>query len=173
MAGYFVEQFAEHHREARERFDCGIEVLNRYLRQQATQDIKNRVAATFVLMDDERTGILGYYYSLSATSIRLCDIPHDVAKKLPKYPHLPATLLGRLAVDRRHRRRGLGEHLLLDALDRSLQGAKTIGSMAVVVDAKDENARRFYLRYDFIQFPEFLCRLFLPMKTVERLVRVT
>ena len=79
-------------------FCCGIEVLDCYLKTQASQDVRKHVAAAFVLVDrEERQKVLGFY-TLSATSIRLTDLPPQIVKKLPKYPNLPATLLGRLAV---------------------------------------------------------------------------
>lgn len=154
----------------RERFDCGSEVLNRYLQRQASQDMKRKAAAVFVLVDAAGASILGYY-ALSSFTIETCRIPPEVAARLPRYPHLPATLIGRLAVDRRNQGRRLGEYLLMDALRRSLENTATVGSIAIVVDAKDENARNFYRRYDFISLPDQSDRLFLPMGAVEQLFR--
>jgi len=85
---------------------------------------------------------------------------------------VPATLLARLAVDKNHRGKGIGEFLLVDALYRSLTHSREIGSVAVVVDAKDDGARNFYRRYGFIQFHDQPYRLFIPMGTIEKLHKV-
>ena len=163
---YSIEPLDSAHDRA--AFSCGIEALDRYLRYQAGQDVRRRVAATFVLEGRNSQEVVGYY-TLSAASIHTGDLPDEIAKKLPKYPALPATLVGRLAVDQRYRGQGLGEFLLMDALYRSLENTKVVASVAVVVDAKDQVARNFYVRYGFIQFPESSNRLFLPMKTIAQL----
>jgi GNAT superfamily N-acetyltransferase len=123
----------------RTAFHCGAEALDRYLKQQARQDADKRVAAPFVAVRLPDTVVLGYY-TLSASVLTLTDLPDELARKLPRYPQLPVTLLGRLAVDQSTKGQGLGEHLLLDALRRSLAHADQIAAMAVVVDAKDEAA---------------------------------
>ena len=107
-------------------------------------------------------------YTLSATSILLADLPDETARKLPKYPHVPATLLGRLAIDSRCQGRGYGELMLLDALRRAraLLATSSVASYAVVVDAINERARSFYEHYEFCSFPDRKLRLFLPMKTI-------
>ena len=94
----------------RTAFHCGIEELDDYFHRRAGQDLKRKVAAPFVMVDDEGT-VVGYY-TLSAFSVLLRDLPDASAKKLPKYPQLPATLLERLAVSVKHRGRKLGQRLL-------------------------------------------------------------
>ena len=121
-----------------------------------------------MLRKENSKAIVGYY-TLSATGIRLGQLPPAVVQRLPAYPVVPATLLGRLAVDQRLRGTGLGEHLLLDSLHRSWIASDNIASFAVVVDAKDDAARAFYLRYDFIPFQADIQRLYLPMQTVASL----
>lgn len=143
-------------------------MLDRYLRQQASQDLARRAAAVFVLTERPAPAVLGYY-TLSATSILLAELPEAIAKRLPRYPHVPATLLGRLAVDAKARGRGYGEQLLMDALRNSLSASRTVASTAVVVDAKDAAARQFYERYQFILLPESEHRLFLPMRVIATL----
>lgn len=152
----------------RKAFACGIEALDRYIREQARQDARRRVAAPFVLCEGESHAVLGYY-TLSALSIDVGNWPEEVARKLPRYPVVPATLLGRLAVDRRLHGQGMGEYLLMDALRRALEASHEVASVAVVVDAKNEAALAFYRRYDFIPFPDVPNRLFLPMGTIEPL----
>jgi len=152
----------------RSGFFCGVEPLDRYLREQAGQDARKRVAAPFVLCKGKSNAVLGYY-TLSALSIDVGTWPEDVARKLPRYPVVPVTLLGRLAVDRALRGTGMGVHLLMDALRRALIASRQVAAVAVLVDAKDDNAVAFYHRYEFIQFADQPNRLFLPMETIERL----
>jgi ribosomal protein S18 acetylase RimI-like enzyme len=166
VSGLVIEPFGAAHDRA--AFSCGVEPLDRYLHQQAGQDVRRNVAAVFVTHEPDLSSIAGYY-TLSATSIELTDLPMQVVKRLPRYPVLPAILLGRLAVDRRYRKRGVGELLLLSALRRSFNVHIEIGTIAVVVDAKDNQAQAFYERYGFVRFREQERRLFLPMKTIEQL----
>jgi predicted GNAT family N-acyltransferase len=139
--------------------------LDRYLQQQARQDAEKRVAAPFVLVEPPATKVLGYY-TLSASVITADALPVELAKKLPRYPQLPVSLLGRLAVDQTQKGKGLGEFLLMDALHRCLDAAAEIAAMAVIVDAKDDGAAAFYARYGFLPLQQQPSRLFLPMKTV-------
>ena len=119
-------------------------------------------------VDPPEARVLGYY-TLSASVVPLADMPDEQARKLPRYPQLPVTLLGRLAIDRATQGKGLGEHLLLDALNRSLAHADRIAAMAVVVDAKDDGAARFYGHYGFTPLQAQPRRLFVPMTTVAKL----
>jgi len=150
----------------RTAFDCGIDALNRYIREHAGQDSAKKIAATFVLTGNRPSAISGYY-SLSSTSINVGELPETAAKKLPRYPLMPATFIGRLAVDRNYRGKGCGELLLADALKRSLVSTRQIGSVAVVVDAIDDRAKGFYGHFQFVPLEGFSHRLFLPMKAIE------
>jgi predicted GNAT family N-acyltransferase len=158
---YFIEPLGKHHDRA--SFSCGVESLDRYFKQQAGQDARKRVAAPFVLVEKNSSKVVGYY-TLCATSIKIDELPIEIAKKLPKYSDVPATLLGRLAVEQNFRNKGLGETLVMDALYRSL--LSEIATMAVVVSSKDDKARSFYEHYNFIRFPDYPLRLFLPMTTI-------
>lgn len=162
---YRIESLSVKHDRA--AFSCGVEALDRYLEKQAGQDVSRRVAAVFVITPDGTT--IAGFYTLSAHLVNLADLPERVAKKLPRYPNVPATLLGRLAVSENFRGQGIGELLLLDALQRALGNTREVASAVVVVDAKDERARGFYLRHDFIPLPTQPNRLFHPMKTIEKL----
>lgn len=162
---YIVPLEKRHERGA---FDCGNGELNRYLKQQARQDAEKFAAAPFVLLDAEAPIVRGFY-TLSASLIPLQEIPVELIRKLPRYDTLPVTLLGRLARDKSIPDRGLGEFLLMDALHRSYYQARTIGAMAVVVDAKDEAAERFYQHFNFLPFQQTPRRLFLPMETIAKL----
>jgi GNAT superfamily N-acetyltransferase len=153
---------AQHDRSG---FASGAEPLDRYLRTQAGQDARKNLAAPFVLVLPD--GATAGYYTLSSTSVLLAALPAQTVRKLPRYPLVPATLLGRLAVDRRHQGKGYGRFLLADALYRSARSE--IASFAVIVDAKDEAARRFYERESFLPFPEQPMKLFRPMADIRRL----
>jgi GNAT superfamily N-acetyltransferase len=103
--------------------------------------------------------------------VQLDDIPTEVARKLPRYPVVPATLLGRLAVGSAFRGQGLGATLLMDALYRALLHSREMASAGVVADAKDTAALSFYQKDGFLELPKVQRRLFLPMGTVEELFR--
>jgi predicted GNAT family N-acyltransferase len=156
----------KHNRAA---FSCGVEALDSYLHEQPVQDARKRAAVPFVATSDGQT-ITGYY-TLSQYAIGLDAIPDEVAKRLPKYPMVSATLLGRLAVSTEFRGQGVGETLLMDALYRSLDSSKQADSAGVIVDAKDESTTAFYSKYGFVELPKVVRRLFLPMGTVEQLFR--
>jgi GNAT superfamily N-acetyltransferase len=162
--GFRIEPLGpEHERRA---FSCGVPDLDAYLRERAGQDVRRHLATTFVLLESG-PAVLGFY-TLSQQIISLDDLPPAAARKLPRYPLLPATLIGRLAVHIQRRGQGLGSLLLMDALHRSWRAAKTVASYAVRVDATDEEAREFYLRCDFIAFPNERLKLFFPMADLDR-----
>lgn len=160
---YRIEQLGSSHDRA--SFSCGAPELDRYLRQQAGQDLKRSLAAVFVLTPDGKT--VAGFYTLSAHSILASELPPDLARTLPRFP-LPATLLGRMAVAHSLQGLGLGEFLLMSALDRAWVSSKRVASWAVIVDAK-AGARDFYLKHDFTPLPTQPDRLFLPMQTIEKM----
>jgi len=123
-------------RHDRSSFSCGVVALDAYLQRQAAQDMEKHAAVAYVGVL-EPPAIAGFY-TLSQFSIDFVKLPDSLAKRLPRYPVLPATLLGRLAVAGALRGRGLGETLLMDALLRSLTHSAQIASVGVIVDAKDE-----------------------------------
>ncbi len=146
-------------------FLSGVEPLDRYFRTQAGQDYRKMMAAPFVLVLSD--GELAGYYTLSSTAVHLPELPEAIVRKIPRYPVIPATLLGRLAVDQRYRGRGYGRFLLADALFRAVRSE--IASFAVIVDAKDESAKRFYERESFLPLPNQPMKLFRPMADIEKL----
>ena len=160
-----VEPLGPHHDRA--SFSCGEPSLDTYIRRQASQDARRRVARVFVAPGGAPGQIAGYY-TLSAANFEKDDLPEELARRLPHYP-VPAAVVGRLAVDLRNQGRGLGEALLLDAIHRVVRAADTIGVYAVVVDALHDRASAFYERYGFTPFPSEPRRLFLPLRTFERL----
>ena len=165
--GYRVEPLGSAH--DRTAFHSGVPELDRYLHHQATQDAKRKVAAPFVMVDG--TGAISGYYTLSAYVIQLAELPEALARKMPRYPLPPATMLGRLAIDSSCRGRHLGQLLLMDALNRSWRNTAEVASVGVVVEALDEVARKFYLHHEFIQLADHEDRLFLGMTAIEKAFR--
>ena len=127
-------------------FDCGTPALNRYLREQVSQDIRRRIAACYVALTDA-SRIAGYY-TLSTASVPLLDLPDALRRKLPRYGAVPAIRLGRLAVDAEFKGQGLGAVLLVHALRRAANA--DIPAAVLVVDAKDDSAKAFYRHHGFI-----------------------
>lgn len=142
-------------------FDSGSGPLDRYLREQVTQDVRRRVTGCFVALADGRR--IAGYYTLASASLMLADLPASTAKKLPRYPTVPTVRMGRLAVDQAFRGQGLGAALLADALDRATRSE--IIAHALMVDAKDAPAAAFYRRHGFIALPDSASTLFLPLAT--------
>ena len=151
----------------RKQFSCGTPALDNYFQSQVSQDVKRRVASCFVALtaDDSVAG----FYTLAATSVVLTDLPASNAKKLPRYPLVPAVRMGRLAVSSAHQGLGLGAALLANALQRA--ASADIAAYALVVDAKDGQAARFYAHHGFISLPDAALTLFLPLDSVATLVK--
>jgi len=134
---YRIEPLAAHDRHG---FASGSEALDRYFRELVTQDIRRRIAKCFVAVDENE--IVAGYYTICATSVGLGELPPARAKKLPRYPAIPAVLLGRLAVSSKHQGKQLGAVLVVDACERAARS--DIAALLMLVDAKDEAAARFY-----------------------------
>ena len=164
---FSVDALARHH--DRSRFRCGSDALDRYIREQASQDARRNVSRVFVAIPDNIQEVAAFY-TLSAGSVERESLPEGLMKRLPRYP-VPVALLGRLAVDRRWRGQGLGSAMLIDAIHRVRLASDTLGVYAIVVDAKDEVAYAFYKRFDFVEIPDSAMRLFLPMPTIDRLLK--
>jgi ribosomal protein S18 acetylase RimI-like enzyme len=145
----------------RAMFNSGSEPLDRYLREQVTQDVRRRVAACFMALSDGQR--IAGYYTLASASMLLADLPATTAKKLPRYPTVPTVRMGRLAVDQAFKGQGLGGALLADALDRAARSE--IAAYALMVDAKDDAAAAFYRHHGFIALPDSPLTLFLPLAT--------
>jgi predicted GNAT family N-acyltransferase len=162
---FSIELLASHHNRA--AFSCGNEQLDRYLHSVANQDKKKNIAIPYVIFDRDRQRIIGYY-TLSMSGIDLAQLPEQIAKKLPKYPIVGVTLIGRLAVSNEYKGYGWGKLLIMDALHRSLAASKATASFAVVVDAVDDEAVRFYQRFDFQPFPDSPTKLFRTITNIDR-----
>lgn len=145
----------------RTTFSCGSDPLDRYFQQQVMQEIRRRVTACFVALTSDQ--IIAGYYTIAATSVPLLGLPPSTAKKLPRYPLVPAVRMGRLAVDQKFKGQGLGGALLADALNRAF--VSDIAAYAMLVDAKDAEAAAFYQYHGFITLPDSPLSLFLPLAT--------
>jgi GNAT superfamily N-acetyltransferase len=154
----------------RASFSCGVDSLDDYIKTRASQELKKRVSTPYVLTDSPERQVLGYY-CLSSYSIAMAEIDASISKKLPRYPLLPAIMLGRLAVDSGYQGKGYGDLLVADACKRSLGLSKQLASFAVVVDAIDLKVASFYQRHGFIGFPDNPLKLYLPVETIEESIR--
>jgi predicted N-acetyltransferase YhbS len=143
-------------------FSCGTPALDRYFHEHVTQDIRRRVTGCFVALTDENE--IGGYYTLAAASVPLTDLPEAQRKRLPRYPSVPAVMMGRLAVDVRFARNGLGGALLFDALIRARDSE--IKAFAMLVDAIDTTAAQFYAHHGFVALPDEDRRMVLPLGRV-------
>lgn len=161
--GFRIEALSPRHN--REGFSSGVDALDSYLLKQVGQDIRRRVTSCFVLITDAEN--IAGYYTIAATSIILIDLPEPMQRKLPHYPAVPATLMGRLAVDHRYRGRGFGTLLLFDAFSRTLRSE--IASFAFIVDAKNERAESFYEQYGFLRLQRSDRRFFLTLSEIANL----
>lgn len=151
----------------RSGFSSGVEPLDRYLRELATQDVKRHVSNCFVALND--AGTIAGYYTFAATSLPLTELSADETRRLPRYALLPAGLIGRLAVDRRFQRLRLGGALIMDAAARAARGDSAI--FALVVDAKDDAAVAFYEHHQFRRFTNRPQSSFLPIATALQALR--
>jgi GNAT superfamily N-acetyltransferase len=161
------EILQRHHN--RGAFSCGVESLDRYIQTQARQEAQRNVASVYVLLDIEADRIVGYY-TLSAAAIDTSHLPEDVVRRFPRYEYLPATLLGRLAVDREYRSMQFGGFLMFNALRRAYEHREHIASMAVIVDAINEDAATFYERFGFQRATNNRLALFLTMASIADVV---
>lgn len=160
---FVIEPLSSQHE--RTAFSCGTEALDGYLHAQANQDIRRHISNCFVAVP-EGTNIVAGYYTLAASSIPVAEIPPELSRKLPRYPVLPAALIGRLAVDRRFASQSLGSALLYDAIARTLRADPAV--FALIVDAKDEIAGNFYMRFGFRPFASRPLSFFLPTATAAK-----
>ena len=148
-------------------FDCGTPSLNEWLQRFARQNQQADAAKVYVA--HHRDNIVVGYHSLTASSVRRDDAPARVVKGLANHP-IGVVLLGRLAVDRGQKGKGLGRALLLDALTRTAQAAGTIGIRALLVHAIGEDAKRFYLHFNFEVSPVDSMHLMLLLKDLRALL---
>ncbi|MGK5081866.1 GNAT family N-acetyltransferase [Bdellovibrionota bacterium FG-1] len=157
------------HHHDRDSFNCGVDPLNKFLKESANRNARVNVSRTFVATFPGSATQVAGFYTLSMAQLRHDSIPEKLSRKFPKYP-IPAALIARLAVDIKAQGKGLGETLLLHGLQRITQLAKTeIGCALILVDAKNERAEAFYKKYGFISRLDQPSSLYLPMNTIETL----
>jgi predicted GNAT family N-acyltransferase len=162
---YNIEPLGDHDRAA---FSCGNASLDRYIREQASQDVKRGLASVFVITAKDDPKQILASYTLSSRELKLDQLPEEIAKKAGKYGHVGVTLLGRMAVAEKYKGTGLGVLTLMNALHKSLLAATDVASLAVFVEAIDSDAANFYRKYGFIELPEDKLKLLLPMKTIAK-----
>ena len=162
-----IEALASHHDRA--DFTCGVDSLDRYLRTQASQDVKRKANGVFIFAELDSPDLVLGYYTLCATSLQQGEVPVAARKHVPRYPLVSATLIGRLAVAQARQGEGLGAVLLADAVRRAYASADTVGSSMLVVDAINDRAAAFYEGHGFARLPDSL-RLVLPMRAIQRMV---
>lgn len=149
----------------RKAFNCGVPPLNDFLRTKAAKHQAQRVSRTFVLADAAAPQRILGFYSLSNCQIARDDLSDkEEMRALPRHP-VPAVLLARLAVDRGQQGNRLGQWLLMDAIKRCALVGQQSGVYALVVDAKDDAAKRFYQRFGFIAITDRPMTLWLPLET--------
>ena len=165
---FVIEPLSDAHDRA--TFSCGVPALDRYLANQATQDLRRRTAACFVAIERDTKTVVGYY-TLATSSLPLTDIAAATGKKLPRYPLIPAVRIGRLAVTTTHRGMGLGAGLLIDGIVRSFRA--DLMAFAVVVDAKDDAAAAFYSHHGFTVFTSAPMSLYLPIAEAAKALGLT
>jgi len=148
----------------RQHFDCGDQDLNSYLQYTARQHSEKGIARTFVAVDDTNFSEIQGFFTLVSCEIFVEKLPKKFAKKYPS--RAPAVKLARLAVASHLQKKGLGSYLLLDAMDRVLRVAEHLGIIGFFVDAKHEEAAKFYRRFGFLPLPDNALELFLPLATI-------
>lgn len=165
-----VEKYRSDHET--EYFDCGDESINLFLKKNALVNQKRGVSQIFCLSEDvvgSGKSVIGYY-TLSASSIPADGVDQEKVKGIPRGYAAPVILLGRLGVDKRHQRKGIGERLLLDALERAMHIASNdLGAVGVVLDALNAEVASWYADYGFIVLEEN--KLFIPMKAIKSLMK--
>lgn len=163
MLDWRIEPFAPE--QDRANFTCGRAPLDDFLRHRVRQYEGRRLGKTFVAVPTGKKTIIGYY-TIAAGSVELKNLPTKLTRKLPKHP-IPVILLARLAVDQSAQGQRIGEGLLLDALQRSLDLSVRLGIYAVEVDALDQTAARCYQEYGFTPLLDDPLHLFLPLATIK------
>lgn len=151
----------------RDGFDCGSEPLNLFIRQTARQHAERGISRTFVLVEDAALApkqILGFF-SLNICQIRSESLTAEESRRLPR--EVAGVRLGRLAVSLAHQHQGIGRVLLVAAMGKFLDIFNSAGGIGLFVDAKDQDAKRYYEKFGFLELPSNPLQLFLPVKTIQ------
>lgn len=161
-----IELLDKHHE--RSRFDCGNEALNRFLKQTARQHIQKGLSRSFVLVDTEQPELIIGFFTLSLCEVRVEKLPSQFAKKYPSI--VPGVKLARLAVNKVYQRQGIGEVMMIEAMQCALVVAENAGGIGLFVDAKDELAKTYYSRYGFVTLEDAFLEMFLPLSTIVQML---
>jgi ribosomal protein S18 acetylase RimI-like enzyme len=164
VSRFFSEALAKHDRST---FTSGNEKIDHYFRTVVSQDVKRRYAACYVLIEGESRRLAGFY-TLSSSAIPLTEIPSELTKKLPRYPTVPAVLIGWMGRDAGFHGQNIGSLLLYDAIARI--ASSPVGAHAIFADAIDEAAKAFYQKHFFIPLANRPQSLFIEVATALRLV---
>ena len=151
----------------RERFDCGVDELNIFLKTLAYQNFKKGLSRTFVLIDDEMPTKIQGFFTLSLFEVTTDKLPRKYSKKYQG--KAPAAKLARLAVSKEKQRRGLGKYMMIHAIKRVVVISEQTGIIGFFVDAKNESAKTYYEKFEFIPLPDHPLELFLPLATLQKL----
>ena len=149
----------------RPSFYCGVEMLDYYLQRQAKQDVKRYISRVFLVVEKDHPKKVVGYYTLSSLSIELNQLPEELSQKLPKHP-IPAVLIGRLAVGQSAQGKGVDKMLLADAVKRVLAVSDEVAIYAIVVDAINRDAQKFYESFGFTLLSGGSHRMFLAIKSI-------
>jgi len=163
-----IEELTKFHN--RKNFDCGNDDLNNYLKNIARQHITKGISKTFVLTDDNDSTTVIAYMTLIACEVMTKEMPNHWKKKYPKHA-IPVVKLARLAVSLEQQRKGYGELLLIDAINKTIDVSSNLGIVGLFVDAKNKEAKIYYERFGFISLPDQLNNLFLPLSTLIELMK--
>lgn len=161
-----IELLDKHH--DRDRFDCGKKALNQFLKQTARQHIQKGISRTFVLIDTEQPKVIIGFFSLTLCEVRVEKLPSQFAKKYPNI--FPGVKLARLTVNKDYQRQGIGEVMIIEAMQRALVVAENAGGIGLFVDAKDEAAKSYYSLYGFVSFEDTSLEMFLPLSTIAKML---
>ncbi|MBF0266316.1 MAG: GNAT family N-acetyltransferase [Gammaproteobacteria bacterium] len=164
-----IETLSKMHNRA--DFDCDNDELNLYLQHIARQHLNKGISKTFVLIDDEQPTSIIAYMTLIACEVQANKLPESWEKKYPK--QIPAVKLARLAVAVKQQRKGYGELLIIEAMNKTIEVASNLGIAGLFVDAKNQRAKTYYQQFGFISLPEKLENLFLPLATISKLLQKT
>ncbi|MFO0976037.1 MAG: GNAT family N-acetyltransferase [Planctomycetaceae bacterium] len=167
MVEWIIEPFGNGH--DRTAFTCGKSSLDDFIRIRVSQYEKRRLGRTFVAVPEGERRVVGYY-TLAAGAVTFERLPTELSRKLPKHP-VPVILLARLAVDQSAQGQRLGEGLLLDALQRTLELSRNLGAYAIEVEAIDDSAVAFYSKYGFSPLLDDTKHLYLPLATIEKVLK--
>jgi GNAT superfamily N-acetyltransferase len=165
---YKVAPLGEHDRAA---FSCGKTSLDTYLHTQVNQDQRKGLARAFVITEEQAPRHIIGYFTLSTLSVDAGAAPEDLVKSVP-YPEIPCLLIGRLALDTKEQGKGLGVRLLVAAFEQALRVSDSVGFRAILVDALDDEAEGFYLKFGFRKLPGVQRRLFVSVKEARASLQV-